>query len=49
MKTLAIFTAILAMTSCAALPPTAITVQGQHGTYGYSTKAGVEISIDATK
>ena len=41
--------AIMALTSCAALPPIAVSVQGQHGTYGYSAKRGVEIEIDATK
>jgi hypothetical protein len=49
MKTIAILAAILALTSCTNLPPIAVSVQGDYGTYGYSAKRGVEITIDATK
>jgi len=40
-----IFSALVA--SCGI--PVAIIVEGQHGNYGYSSKSGVAITIDADK
>lgn len=48
MKTIAIILAAASLTSCWP-PPVAIAVQGKYGTYGYSAKRGVEITVNATK
>lgn len=47
MKTIAILSC-LTLSGCLAVP-VAVQIQGQHGIYGYSSKRGVEIQIDATK
>lgn len=39
---------ILLLTGCAELPLT-LSVQGEHGSYSYSAKRGIEISVHATK
>jgi len=40
--------ACLALASCAEFPVT-LAVEGEHGTYAYSAKEGVKISVNATK
>lgn len=47
MKTTALlFTLVFG--SCVTFPAT-VKIQGNYGTYGYSTKRGLEIEVNATK
>lgn len=39
---------MIALTSCAEMP-VSVGVQGEHGSYSYSAKRGIEIEVDASK
>lgn len=47
MKTLTIIILAALVASCGI--PVAIAVEGQHGTYGYSSKSGLSATIHAEK
>jgi hypothetical protein len=47
MKTIAIIITAALVASCGI--PVAIVVEGQHGSYGYSTKGGLTATIHAEK
>lgn len=39
---------MIALIGCAEMPVT-LSVEGQHGSYSYSAKRGIEIEVDASK
>lgn len=49
MKTLTIILIAAALASCTTPFPVAVAVEGQYGTYSYSSKGGLTATIHATK